>query len=753
MREPAFIMANSQTNSTSQAPACIATSPLGFITVTPYAPNVLQVKIAPSEELALPVSEWGISGQPPTAGYAVENTDQGIVLATTQLSTLINAQTGVLTFRTAAGKEIIRCLSASFTPVTISREETTSFKILFSATEDERFYGLGQHQYHALDQRGKTVQVWHSYHGEHGEGESIGIPFLVTNRGYGIMLSNTSRITVTPGVDGVTTWEAEIGEAISFYLIAGENIEDIYQGYRLLTGETPLPPKGALGYIQCKQRYETQDELLTMARKQREKGYPCDMLVVDWFHWKVLGDLDLDPQFWPDPTAMNEELSRLNYSVMISVWPRFKDDSRHFAELDTQGWLMTDLDGNTVNGTEEDPRGAVIDTMNPQCRRWYWEKIFQNYAAKGFKTWWLDEDEPDVSPYPFKFSAGTGARLHNLYGLTHTQGVYEGHRRDMPERCLILSRSAYLGAQHNGITCWSSDIEPTWDVFRRQLPAGLNFCASGFAYWSSDIGGWQPLPEKITPPAHTPLIDPEPARAVVGGHDDYPELYVRWFQYGAFCPTFRAHGTRPENEVWSFGPVAEAILVKYLNLRYQLLPYIYAQAYHTYHTGMPFMRPLFMDFPQDRQAENILDQYMFGPAFLVAPVIEQGGESRDVYLPAGATWYNFWSNERFDGGQTITVTAPIDTLPLFVRAGAIIPVGAPIQHTRQVQAITEIRVYTGADGACELYDDDGLSYGYEQGNYSLTKLAWNDAAKELTVTEGDASILQAKNLRIVKINA
>ncbi len=507
-----------------------------------------------------------------------------------------------------------------------------------------------------------------------------------------------------------------------------------------------MPPLAALGYIQCKQRYKTQEELLQVARTYREKEYPCDILVVDWFHWNKLGDMDFNPDAWPDPAAMNRELDRLGYRTMISCWPRFMAGSKHYETLEKNGWFMKDAWGETLYGIPEDQRGALIDTTNPDAANWYWDTVHESYGRRGFSSWWVDENEPDVSPHPFYFFAGTGARLHNVYPLVHTRMMYEGHRRDRSDRCLTLSRSAYHGAQKYGTTFWSSDIKPEWDVFRRQIPCGLNFCASGFTYWSSDIGGWHALPGHFEKNADysSLLITTGDEQSEHDERFDYTELYIRWFQYGAFCPTFRAHGTRPENEVWSFGERAENILVYYLKLRYRLLPYIYSLAWRSTRTGAPFMRALFMDFPNDENVRDIKYEYMFGPAFLVAPVYEPEATSRAVYLPAGTDWYNYWTGKRLRGGQTIHAEAPLDTLPLFVREGSIIPHGEIIEHTGMLQKNIDLRVYEGADGQFDLYRDDGITYAYEKGEYVLTTLRWDDKDKKLRVDKDDEKLFSAQ---------
>src|SRR3974377_2333354 len=298
------------------------------------------------------------------------------------------------------------------------------------------------------------------------------------------------------------------------------------------------------------------------------------------------------------------------------------------------------------------------------------------------------------------FPIGPGARFYNIYPLFHTASVYDGFRRDFGDskRVIVLGGAAYLGAQRNGTVFWSSDIFSTWDMLKRSVPAGLNFTASGLPYWDTDIAGFfSPSIPADYRAEHKPLIDGSDARDTIADNEDYSELFVRWFEWGAFQPVMRAHGERNHNEVWSYGKQAEPILAKYLKLRYQLLPYTYSAAYRSYQTGAPYMRALFMDFPDDPKVADIPDEYMYGPAFLVAPVTEQGATHRTVYLPAGSDWYNYWTNERVKGGQITTAAAPIDTIPLFVRAGSIVPLGAAVLSAQQPQSIASVRIYPGAD--------------------------------------------------------
>jgi alpha-D-xyloside xylohydrolase len=611
----------------------------------------------------------------------------------------------------------------------------------FKAAEDEHYYGLGQNQEGYLDHRQRPITCAANYLA--AASPSYCVPFMVTNKGYGIVWDNPSSTTIYPAFDGETRWTSTVGRRVSFFVIAGRTTDEIYEGYRLLTGTTPMLPKAAYGFIQCKQRYSSQAEVLAVAKGYRDRHLPLDVIVVDWFYYTKMGEYDFDPRAWPDPAEMNKQLHAENVESMISVWPRFAPGSRYYDFLLNKGWfehyptgVPVTVDeptpGKPVDGMPYDLAGSDIDTTNPDAAKWWWELVRDNIAAKGFDYFWADETEPDLPPDGAYLSIGPGTQYFNVYPLFHTAALYDGVRRDKPQqRSLTLARDAYLGAQRNGTIFWSSDISPTWDTLRRQIPTGLNTAASGIAYTGNDIGGWQDLPYSHTP-KHTPLLNPADARDNVHHYDDYPELYVRWFEYGTFLPTMRTHGTRSHNEVWTYGAEAEPILEKYLKLRYTLMPYIYSLGWFTHQTGAPFMRALFMDFPNDIKAATLTDEYMFGPALLVAPVVEQGATTREVYLPAGTDWYNYWTNEKLHGGQTVTVKAPIDTIPLFVRAGSILPLGAPVESTHAKQAIAKVKVYPGADGQFTLYNDDGVTYAYEKGDRQITTLRWQDATGRLT---------------------
>jgi alpha-D-xyloside xylohydrolase len=619
-------------------------------------------------------------------------------------------------------------------PQTVNGEKTFKVGASFADTPDTHYYGLGQNQEGVLDLRGRTIDCRHWY--DAPAGEQVCVPFLVTDKGYGIVWDNPSATAVSPGLHNSTHFQSQVGERVSFFVVTGANADDLYAGYRLLTGTTPLPPKAAFGLIQSKARYESQKELLDVADGYRRRGYPLDMMVLDWFSWTRMGQLDTDRTFFPDPNAMNDKLHGMGLRSIISVWPRFERESRYYNMLAAKGWLLHDKDGNPVDGlpVRADRAGALIDSTNPDARRWFWDTVNHNILSEGFDFLWLDETEPDLVPDGNFYAIGSGDRYHNVYQLFHLGGAAEGSARDRPNfRDLILGRAAYLGAQTSGAIFWTSDVNSTWEALRRQVPANLNMAASGIAYTSSDTGGWQwPVGPKA---AHPPLVDPAGAVSTGANYPDYPELFVRWFELNSLTPTLRIHGQRPGSlAIWEYGPAAEPILASWLKLRYSLVPYLYAAGYGTYRTGAPFMRALWMDFPNDPKVKPIGDQYMFGPALLVAPVTEQGQTSRPVYLPAGTDWYDWWTGQKLTGGQTVNAAAPIDRIPLYVRAGSIVPIGAPVPSTATAQKLERIRVYPGRDASFTLYDDDGTTNAYKTGGGRSATLRWDERAGRLSAS-------------------
>jgi alpha-D-xyloside xylohydrolase len=638
---------------------------------------------------------------------------------------------------TADGKMLLHMRTWTMTTerAEVAAGGTSDYRVAatFDSPSDEHYYGLGQQQEGWMDLRDHQIRCWHDYVAIGGE--SVCVPFMVSTRGYGLIWDNPSKTTVDLGFNGRNVWSSDVGDRVSYFVIAGASNGEIYQGYRLLTGVTHLLPRATYGYIQSKAIYPTQEQILDVAKGYRERKLPLDVVVVDFLNMTRQGELDLDPKRWPDPAGMNRELHAADVTTLLSVWPHFAPGTQFYDMLQKNGWLIHTPDGKPDLGWAKEVIGPNLDTTNPEAAKWFWEKIRDRYVKPyGFDYLWLDETEPDIDPANDVFSIGSGTRFYNVYPLFHTASVYEGFRRDFGDsrRVMILARAAYLGAQRNGTVFWSSDIVSTWDMLKRSIPAGLNFTASGMPYWDTDIAGFfSPSIAVDYHGEHKALIDGSDVRGTIANYEDYPELFVRWFEWGAFQPIMRAHGERMHNEVWSYGKQAEPILAKYLKLRYQLLPYTYSIAYQSYQTGAPYMRALFMDFPGDPKAANIPDEYMYGPAFLVAPVTEQGATHRTVYLPAGCDWYNYWTNERLHGGQTVVADAPIDVLPLFVRAGSIVPLGSEVQSAQQPQAILSVRVYPGLDGSFVLFQDDGKTYAYEKGGGSVTNLTWHDTAHQL----------------------
>jgi len=747
------------------------------IVIEPFGANIVRVTLSSERAAALTTPGYGIVGRPSMAGWTQEQDSEGYdVIRSTRLEIRI-APTSLpppkpmpldelnqslrnryfygdwssgryndsISISKTAGEPLLTMWRWSMLPNKseaaaggVAKQEKPDAGSHVSATFDsptgEHYYGLGQQQQGALDLRDHQIKCWHDYAAIGGE--NVCVPFLVSSRGYGLIWDNPSKTTIDLGFNQQNVWSSEIADRVSFFVIAGDKTDEIYQGYRQLTGVTHLLPKATYGYIQSKAIYPTQEQLLQVAKEYRNRRLPLDVLVVDFLNMTKQGELDLDTARWPDAAAMNRQLHSMGITTLLSVWPHFSAGTQFYDMLLKKDWLIHTADGTPDVGWASKEIGPNLDTTNPDAAKWWWESIRDRYVKPyGFDYIWLDETEPDVDPAKDFFFIGSGSRYYNVYPLFHTASVYEGFRRDFGDsrRVMILARAAYLGAQRNGTVFWSSDIVSTWDMLKRSIPAGLNFTASGMPYWDTDIAGFfSPTLSPGYQPAHKPLVDPTEARSTVDRYEDYPELFVRWFEWGAFQPVMRAHGERNHNEVWSYGRQAEPILEKYLRLRYQLLPYTYSLAYGSYQTGAPFMRALFMDFPHDPNVTDIPDEYMFGPAFLVAPVTEQGATSRKVYLPAGSDWYNYWTNERIQGGQTITTTAPIDTIPLFVRAGSILPLGTEVLSAQQPQAIASLRVYPGADADFTLFSDDGTTYSYEHNGGSITRLHWDEATQRLT---------------------
>jgi alpha-D-xyloside xylohydrolase len=544
------------------------------------------------------------------------------------------------------------------------------------------------------------------------------------------------------------TLSSDFARAVDYYFIPGTSMDDVIAGYRDLTGKAPILPKWAYGFWQSRQRYETQDQLLGVLHEYRKRGLPLDNIVQDWLYWPQdqWGCQCFDPARFPDPKGMVDDIHANGAHVMISVWAKYYKGIPNYEALDTIHGIL-DRMSNPRPDEPKDPNylklmyldwvgpgyfNAFYDPYNPKARDLYWSQVRRGIESKGFDAWWLDSDEPDfhsnISPAETAYRMGPTALgpaepYFNSYPIVHVDGVHDHQVADKPDvRPFILTRSAFGGIQRDSAAVWSGDVASRWDNLREQISAGLNFSLSGDPNWSHDIGGYTMEPR---------FQKPTPADLA-----EWRELNTRWFQFGAFSPIFRSHGELIKREIYELSPTGSPTydsMVWYDRLRYRLMPYIYTRGADTYFNDGTIMRALVMDFASDRKTWGIDDEYMFGPAFLVAPVTEYKARSRKVYLPAG-TWYDFYTGRSTQGGQTITAAAPYERMPLFVRAGSIIPTGPAIQHTgNNSQSPVTLNVYTGADGSFSLYEDDGTSRQYLHGRYSRIPLKWNERSKTLTI--------------------
>ena len=667
----------------------------------------------------------------PETRWTLHSTDDEITLTTARLKVAVTRKDGGITYSDGEGKPLVQEATRRLTPVKVNGEDTNraeSFINIYGSRE--ALYGLGQHQAGVWNYRGESVDISQ-------DNTNIAVPFLVSSKGYGIYWNNDSRSKFNNRFANYMYITSEVADVIDYYFFYGPDLDRVIAGYRELTGQTPMFGKWAYGFWQCKNRYKSQEEILGVARKYRGLHIPVDNIVQDWFWWNRKGEFVFN-QNYPDPKGMVDQLHRLNFHLMISIWPFFEPGSANYDFMDKRGWFVDKF--KYPKPPYHTSGMAVYDASNPEARRFYWDQLDKSLFRIGLDAWWMDTTEPETEGQDenillnHHLAAGSGNRYVNIYPLLDTGAVYEGQRRASDQkRVFILSRSAFSGSQRNSVTAWSGDINSDFFSFKRQIPAGLNFALSGIPYWTTDIGGF-----------------------VFGSPDDpaFRELFIRWFQYGTFNPVLRVHGTRnpDENELWSYGADAQKILVSYDRLRYRMLPYIYSLAWKTTSESYTPMRPLVMDFRTDVRAENIGDQFMFGPAFLVSPVTEPAATARSLYLP-NATWYDFWTGTSIGGGRTIDAAAPIDRMPLYVRAGSILPLGPDQEWSTEKPADPiELRIYRGADGDFTLHEDENDNYNYEKGVHATIPFHWDDAGRTLTVGSRQGQfpgMLESRTFRVV----
>ena len=499
------------------------------------------------------------------------------------------------------------------------------------------------------------------------------------------------------------------GAQIDYYFMAGPQMDSVLRRYRELTGAAPMFPRWAWGYWQSKEHYNSQAEIVGVVRRYRKIGVPLDGIIQDWLYWAPhpWGSHEFDRKRYPHPKQMVEQIHGMHAHIIISVWARFQPGSANYRQL---------LDAKVLLPMTGGMR--YYDPFNPLGRKLYWQQMRKELFSLGMDGWWLDASEPELTANwgqfaPMTTADGPGAFVYNAYPLMHTGAVYRGQRvTPSAKRVFILTRSAYAGQQRHAAVTWSGDTQGNWETFRRQIPAGINFCLSGIPYWNTDIGGFF---------SHNPK---KPA---------YAELFTRWFQFGAFCPMFRVHGTNFPKEVWRFAPHIQKILIAYIHLRYRLLPYIYSVAWNVTHQHYTMLRGLVMDFRDDPAVRDIPDQFMFGPALLVNPVTRPGIKTRPTYLPA-ADWIDFYTGAAQTGGRKVDLPCPLESMPLLVRAGSIIPLGPLMQYATEKPADPiELRIYPGRNCQFNLYEDENDNYNYQWGDHATIPIFWHDKARTLTI--------------------
>lgn len=737
--------------------------------LTAYTSQAIRIRFTKRPEFSNQPSLMVIAQPDARVPFHVRETGDCLFFSTGDLTIEIDPQTLALTYRDAANRlltreperggktlELIDVMVSDFGEAVLDEDKEKAdglrmrvenvqkvvarqayhTKLEFEWAEDEAIYGLGSHEEGMLNLRGQHQYLYQ-------QNMKIVIPMLVSTRGYGILLDSYSRIEFHDDAAGSFLW-TDVDDELDYYMLYGPEFDDIVHQFRHLTGQATMLPKWAFGYIQCKERYTSQQELLQVVREYRARGLPLDCIVQDWKYWtgNLWGQKSFDPERYPDPRQLVEDLHALHAKLMVSIWPTMRRGGPNWQEMYEQGFLLGEQ--------------ATYDAFNPAARACYWKQANEGLFSYGLDAWWCDCTEPFQADWKGAVRPGPAEQMRidteeaktfldpefiNAYSLFHSEGIYQGQRAVTSDKRVVnLTRSAYAGQQRYATIGWSGDIAATWETLRRQIPAGLNFSVTGMPYWTLDIGAFF---VKTKPEQWFWCGDYDGGVADLG----YRELYVRWFQFGAFLPMFRAHGTDTPREIWRFGNPGEITydtLVKYLNLRYRLMPYIYSLAGQTTGQAYTMMRALPFDFRQDPQAYDVKDEYMFGPALLVCPVtapmyfaansipITGVEKTRPVYLPSGSDWYDFWTGKQYAGGQTLVADAPLETMPLYVRAGSILPIGPKVQFTdEQPDAPIELWVYPGQDGHFTLYQDEGDNYNYEQGSFATIHLSWDDRARQL----------------------
>ncbi len=865
-----------------------------FIKLQACTDKVIRVMVSPTEEMEKE-SLVVIDNPGESTSYTVTEDDRYISFKTSQVTARIDKENRTVSFFDVNNNLILKGDKFSFKRDSNKYEHFYNVEQRFKLSPVEAIYGLGQYQEGVMNFRNHDVTLFQ-------ENIQIAVPVFISTKNYAILWDNYSLTKFHDGKEYTSMW-SKVADNIDYYFIAGDNFDDVISGYRTITGKAPMFAKWAYGYWQSKERYNNQEEITDAVTEYRKRELPLDLIVQDWMYWGDLGwsALDFDRKKFPDPKGMIETIHGMNSHIMISIWPNFATTSEVYRDMKSKGFLIT---------SDNDESRGLYDAYNPKARELYWDWLNKNMFSIGMDAWWMDATEPEVKGETLeerikifedlgKNHLGSMARYMLPFSLMSTKGVYENQRATTDKkRVCILTRSAFAGQQRYGAVSWSGDIHAQWYVLRNQISAGLNFCATGLPYWTTDIGAFLP---------DNPLGNKDNA---------YREIYVRWYQYGAFNPIFRSHGSGTSREIWHFGEQGSwgyETLKKFDNLRYRLLPYIYSTAWQVTNNDYTMMRALAFDFANDANVYNIDNQFMFGPAFLVRPITEkmyfeknylgdllqnndlfdksgkQGGLTTEyfngidfdtlvtsdiktkidfdwndgvsrpegvhqhyysirfsgeieapesgsftflttsndgirlkingekvlenwtphgatvdvgkielekgkrykieleyfqtlggaitkltwikpsvaaelkqqemkatkyaqVYLPEGNDWFDFWRGTKHNGGQTVSVAAPIDEIPLFVKAGSIVPMGSYLQYSTEKPADPIVlRIYIGTDAEFVIYEDENDNYNYEKGAFATIPLKWNEKEQTLTIGQTEGEFPGMLKKRVFKI--
>ena len=639
------------------------------VIIEPWGDNSFRVRASKMSEM--PEELWALDGKPENRSSEITIKEYSAEIVNGKIKAVIN-NIGKISFYNQKGEllleEYVRNREDMFAETCSSLEvEAREFKPIiggdyeltmrFESNPNEKIYGMGQYQQKFLDVKGAELELAH-------RNSQASVPFALSSLGYGFLWNNPAigRVSFNKNI---TTWEARSTKKLDYWITAGDTPAEIEEAYADATGKVPMMPEYGLGFWQCKLRYQTQEELLEVAREYKRRKLPISVIVVDYFHWPNQGDWKFDTDFWPDPKAMVEELKEMGIELMVSIWPTVEETSENYKEMEELGYLTRSEHGKRLGQLNV---ASVIDVTNPDARKYVWEKIKKNYYDLGIKIFWLDEAEPELTGYEFshyRYFRGADMEVGNMYPKEYARMAYEGMEEEGQENIVNLLRCAWAGSQKYGTLVWSGDIDSSFRSLRSQLAAGLNMGISGLPWWTTDIGGF-----------HGGNINDE----------KFKEVLVRWFEFGAFCPVMRLHGFREPfipglsesgggkhrsgspNEVWTYGDEVLRICTKYLELRETIRPYVTELMKEAHEKGTPVMRPLFYDYPEDTKVWEIEDEYMFGPDMLVAPILYEDMRERTLYLPEG-DWVDINSKTEYKGGDFVTVAAPLDTLPVFVKRG------------------------------------------------------------------------------------